>query len=76
MYSYEIEDGLTLKIWENSDKEGDPVLILDRHPSGIAWPSADAAIAWFKQNYTFDFEVPAIESTEEGTSKIIEETAE
>lgn len=68
MYSYKIEAGPVLKIWDNPDKSGEPVIIADKHPMGFAWPNAGVALEWLKENYILAEEPVTIESTEEGTT--------
>lgn len=60
-YSYEVDSNLVLRIWESSDKSGEPVLVQPEHPFGFPWPSAEVAADWAKENYS-------AESPEEGTT--------
>lgn len=68
MAYYEIDDELSVRIWDSEEKATDPYIYQPHNPDGSPWLARAEAEGWVKSFLGIIEEPVAIESTEEGTT--------
>jgi hypothetical protein len=45
-FRYEVDENLTLRIWDNTNTHGEPFILQPDWPDGTPWGSIEAASSW------------------------------